>query len=296
MSFGRSRARRVEASDQPVTFEDVAGIDEAKEELTEIVDFLKTPDKYHELGGRIPRGRAAQRSARAPARRCWPAPWPARPACPFFQMSASEFVEMIVGVGASARARPVRAGQAGRPGIIFIDELDAIGRSRAAGSANISGGHDEREQTLNQILTEMDGFDPRRGVIVLAATNRPEMLDPALLRPGRFDRRVVVSAAGPGRPRGDPSRPHAIGPARPRRRPRRASPPRRRAWSAPTWPTSSTRRRCWPPRGHTKVTPPGPHRRARADRPRRGAQGACSPRTIAAAPPTTRPATRSWGC
>ncbi|MGA2009228.1 MAG: ATP-dependent zinc metalloprotease FtsH [Solirubrobacteraceae bacterium] len=191
MSFGRSRARRVEASDQLITFEDVAGIDEAKEELTEIVDFLKTPDKYLKLGARIPRGvllsgppgTGKTLLARAVA---------GEAGVPFFQMSASEFVEMIVGVGAS-RVRDLFAqAKLAAPAIIFIDELDAIGRSRAGGGPNLSGGHDEREQTLNQILTEMDGFDPRTSVIVLGATNRPEVLDQALLRPGRFDRRVVV--------------------------------------------------------------------------------------------------------
>ncbi len=192
MSFGRSRARRVEASDQHITFEDVAGIDEAKEELTEIVDFLKQPDKYLKLGARIPRGvllsgppgTGKTLLARAVA---------GEAGVPFFQMSASEFVEMIVGVGAS-RVRDLFAqAKAAAPAIIFIDELDAVGRSRAGGGPNVSGGHDEREQTLNQILTEMDGFSPRESVIVLGATNRPEVLDPALLRPGRFDRRVVVS-------------------------------------------------------------------------------------------------------
>ena len=192
MSFGRSRARRVEASDQHITFEDVAGIDEAKEELTEIVDFLKQPDKYLKLGARIPRGvllsgppgTGKTLLARAVA---------GEAGVPFFQMSASEFVEMIVGVGAS-RVRDLFAqAKAAAPAIIFIDELDAVGRSRAGGGPNVSGGHDEREQTLNQILTEMDGFSPRESVIVLGATNRPEVLDHALLRPGRFDRRVVVS-------------------------------------------------------------------------------------------------------
>jgi cell division protease FtsH len=192
MSFGRSRARRVEASDQHISFEDVAGIDEAKEELTEIVDFLKAPDKYLKLGARIPRGvllsgppgTGKTLLARAVA---------GEAGVPFFQMSASEFVEMIVGVGAS-RVRDLFAqAKAAAPAIIFIDELDAVGRSRGGGGPNVSGGHDEREQTLNQILTEMDGFSPRESVIVLGATNRPEVLDPALLRPGRFDRRVVVS-------------------------------------------------------------------------------------------------------
>jgi cell division protease FtsH len=191
MSFGRSRARRVESADQPVTFADVAGIDEAKDELNEIVDFLKSPDKYLALGAKIPRGvllsgppgTGKTLLARAVA---------GEAGVPFFQMSASEFVEMIVGVGASrVRDLFVQAKEAA-PAIIFVDELDAVGRSRSSAGPNIGGGHDEREQTLNQILTEMDGFDARTGVIVLGATNRPEILDQALLRPGRFDRRVVV--------------------------------------------------------------------------------------------------------
>jgi cell division protease FtsH len=182
----------VEGTEQHVTFNDVAGIDEAKAELTEIVDFLKNPDKYLKLGGRIPRGVLLSGQpgtgktllARAVA---------GEAGVPFFQMSASEFVEMIVGVGASRVRDLFQQAKSAAPAIIFIDELDAIGRSRSSAGPNISGGHDEREQTLNQILTEMDGFDPRIGVIVLGATNRPEILDPALLRPGRFDRRVVVS-------------------------------------------------------------------------------------------------------
>jgi cell division protease FtsH len=191
MSFGRSRARRVEGSEQHVTFADVAGIDEAKDELTEIVDFLKNPDKYVRLGGKIPRG-VLLSGAPGTGKTLLARAVAGEAGVPFFQMSASEFVEMIVGVGAS-RVRDLFAqAKAAAPAIIFIDELDAIGRSRASGAANISGGHDEREQTLNQILTEMDGFDPRTGVIVLGATNRPEILDPALLRPGRFDRRVSV--------------------------------------------------------------------------------------------------------
>jgi cell division protease FtsH len=189
--FGRSRAQRVEPADQHVTFADVAGIDEAKEELTEIVDFLKDPDKYRRLGGRIPRGvlltgppgTGKTLLARALA---------GEAQVPFFSISASEFVEMFVGVGAS-RVRDLFAqAKQAAPAIIFIDELDAIGRSRAGAIGGFGGGHDEREQTLNQILTEMDGFDTSVGVIVLSATNRPEVLDPALLRPGRFDRRVAI--------------------------------------------------------------------------------------------------------
>jgi cell division protease FtsH len=197
MSFGRSRARRVEADEQPVTFADVAGIDEAKEELSEIVDFLKNPQKYVRLGGRIPRG-VLLSGAPGTGKTLLARAVAGEAGVPFFQMSASEFVEMIVGVGASRVRDLFQQAKAAAPAIIFIDELDAVGRSRAAGGPNISGGHDEREQTLNQILTEMDGFDPRTGVIVLGATNRPEILDPALLRPGRFDRRVAVQP--PDRP------------------------------------------------------------------------------------------------
>jgi cell division protease FtsH len=189
-SFGRSRARRYKASAERVTFDDVAGIDEAKAELTEIVDFLRNPDRYRRLGGRIPRGvllsgppgTGKTLLARAVA---------GEADVPFFSMSASEFIEAIAGVGAS-RVRDL-FGQAKKasPAIIFIDELDAVGRSRSA-SVTGGGGGDEREQTLNQILTEMDGFDQSAGVIVVASTNRPDILDAALLRPGRFDRRVAV--------------------------------------------------------------------------------------------------------
>jgi cell division protease FtsH len=190
-SFGRSRARRYQPGGDPVTFKDVAGIDEAKEELTEIVDFLRHPDKYRKLGGRIPHGVLLQGPpgtgktllARAVA---------GEAGVPFFSMSASEFVEAIVGVGASRVRDLFEQAKQAAPAIIFVDELDAIGRSRTTGVAGFSGGNDEREQTLNQILTEMDGFDSSTGVVVIAATNRPDVLDSALLRPGRFDRRVAV--------------------------------------------------------------------------------------------------------
>ncbi len=190
-AFGRSKARRYEPSGDKVTFADVAGIDEAKAELSEVVDFLRSPDKYVKLGGHIPHGvllsgppgTGKTLLARAVA---------GEANAPFFSMSASEFVEAIVGVGAS-RVRDLFAqAKAAAPAIVFIDELDAIGRSRTSGVAGFSGGNDEREQTLNQILTEMDGFDSATGVIVIGATNRPDVLDQALLRPGRFDRRVAV--------------------------------------------------------------------------------------------------------
>ena len=188
--FGRSGARRYEHSAQRTTFRDVAGIDEAEEELIEVVDFLRNPDRYLRVGGAIPKGvllagppgTGKTLLARAVA---------GEADVPFFPISASEFIEAIVGVGASRVRDLFNQAKQAAPAIIFIDELDAIGRARGGGAS--FGGHDEREQTLNQILTEMDGFTGAEGVIVLGATNRPEILDPALLRPGRFDRRVFVN-------------------------------------------------------------------------------------------------------
>jgi cell division protease FtsH len=188
--FGRSRAKLVESEKQTVNFDDVAGIEEAEEQLVEVVDFLRNPQKYAKLGARIPRGvllsgppgTGKTLLARAVA---------GEAGVPFFSASASEFIEAIVGVGASRVRDLFKQAEEAAPAIVFIDELDAIGRARG-GSGGVLGGHDEREQTLNQILTEMDGFDPTAGVIVLGATNRPDVLDPALLRPGRFDRRVAV--------------------------------------------------------------------------------------------------------
>src|SRR5437588_1637918 len=188
MSFARSRAKIYADDDVKVSFDDVAGVDEAKEELKEIVEFLQNPKKYTNLGGRIPKGvllvgppgTGKTLLARAVA---------GEAKVPFFSLSGSEFVEMFVGVGA-ARVRDLFAqAESKAPCIVFIDELDALGKTRAGA---VVGGHDEREQTLNQLLVEMDGFASNRGVILMAATNRPETLDPALLRPGRFDRTVVV--------------------------------------------------------------------------------------------------------
>jgi cell division protease FtsH len=190
--FGRSTARRLQPGQQErVTFDDVAGIDEAEDELVEVVDFLKNPGRYTKLGARVPRGvllyglpgTGKTLLARAVAGEAGAA---------FFSLSASEFVEAIVGVGASRVRDLFKQAKEAAPAIVFIDELDAIGRSRSGNVGGISGGHDEREQTLNQILTEMDGFEAGTNVIVLGATNRPEVLDQALLRPGRFDRRIAV--------------------------------------------------------------------------------------------------------
>lgn len=188
LGFGRTRAKMQEEGEVKVTFKDVAGIDEAKNELEEIVDFLKDPEKFTTLGGRIPKGVLLAGSpgtgktllARAIA---------GEAEVPFFTISGSDFVEMFVGVGASRVRDLFTQGMKNAPCIIFIDEIDAVGRHRGAG---LGGGHDEREQTLNQLLVEMDGFNANDGVIIIAATNRPDVLDPALLRPGRFDRQVVV--------------------------------------------------------------------------------------------------------
>ncbi len=188
LSFGKSRARLLSTQQKKVTFKDVAGVDEAKQELHEIIDFLREPQKFQKLGGRIPKGvlligppgTGKTLLARAIA---------GEANVPFFSISGSDFVEMFVGVGASRVRDLFEQGKKNAPCIIFIDEIDAVGRHRGAG---LGGGHDEREQTLNQLLVEMDGFESNEGVILIAATNRPDVLDPALLRPGRFDRRVVV--------------------------------------------------------------------------------------------------------
>ncbi len=188
LSFGKSRARLLSTQHKKVTFKDVAGVQEAKEELQEIIEFLKEPQKFQKLGGRIPKGvllvgppgTGKTLLARAIA---------GEANVPFFSISGSDFVEMFVGVGASRVRDLFEQGKKNAPCIIFIDEIDAVGRHRGAG---LGGGHDEREQTLNQLLVEMDGFESNEGVILIAATNRPDVLDPALLRPGRFDRRVVV--------------------------------------------------------------------------------------------------------
>ena len=188
LSFGKSRARLQSSQQKKITFKDVAGVDEAKEELHEIIDFLREPQKFQKLGGRIPKGvllvgppgTGKTLLARAIA---------GEASVPFFSISGSDFVEMFVGVGASRVRDLFEQGKKNAPCIIFIDEIDAVGRHRGAG---LGGGHDEREQTLNQLLVEMDGFESNEGVILIAATNRPDVLDPALLRPGRFDRRVVV--------------------------------------------------------------------------------------------------------
>ena len=213
MSFGRSRARLLNPDQTPVTFEDVAGVEEAKEEVAEVVEFLKDPSKFQRLGGKIPKGvlmvgppgTGKTLLARAIA---------GEAEAPFFTISGSDFVEMFVGVGASRVRDMFEQAKKQAPCIIFIDEIDAVGRHRGAG---LGGGHDEREQTLNQLLVEMDGFAGSEGIIVIAATNRPDVLDPALLRPGRFDPAGGGAAAGYPGTRTDPQGPYAQG-ADPRQR------------------------------------------------------------------------------
>ncbi len=188
LSFGKTRAKLMEQDDKKVTFEDVAGIDEAKEELEEIVDFLKDPQRFTKLGGRIPKG-VLLAGAPGTGKTLLAKAIAGEADVPFYTISGSDFVEMFVGVGASRVRDLFNQGKKNAPCIIFIDEIDAVGRHRGAG---LGGGHDEREQTLNQLLVEMDGFEANEGVIIVAATNRPDVLDPALLRPGRFDRQVIV--------------------------------------------------------------------------------------------------------
>ena len=188
LSFGKSKARLMSDAQDKVTFDDVAGIDEAKEELGEIVEFLKDPKKFTRLGGRIPKG-VLLTGAPGTGKTLLARAISGEAGVPFFSISGSDFVEMFVGVGASRVRDLFKQGIKNAPCIIFIDEIDAVGRHRGAG---LGGGHDEREQTLNQLLVEMDGFESNEGVILISATNRPDVLDPALLRPGRFDRQVVV--------------------------------------------------------------------------------------------------------
>ena len=241
MGFGKSRAKLLTERHGRVTFEDVAGVDEAKDDLQEIVEFLRDPQKFQRLGGRIPRGAllvgppgtGKTLLARAIA---------GEANVPFFTISGSDFVEMFVGVGASRVRDMFEQAKKNAPCIIFIDEIDAVGRHRGAG---LGGGNDEREQTLNQLLVEMDGFEANEGIILIAATNRPDVLDPALLRPGRFDRQITVpnpDVAGREKilrvhMRKVPSRRTSI---------RRSSRAARPASRAPISPTSSTRRRCSP--------------------------------------------------
>jgi cell division protease FtsH len=189
MGFGRSKARLMAEKDKKITFDDVAGIDEAKEDLHEIVDFLKSPEKFSSLGGKIPKG-CLLIGAPGTGKTLLAKAIAGEAGVPFFSISGSDFVEMFVGVGASRVRDLFEQGKKSAPCLIFIDEIDAVGRHRGAG---MGGGNDEREQTLNQLLVEMDGFADNEGVIILAATNRPDVLDPALLRPGRFDRQIVVS-------------------------------------------------------------------------------------------------------
>ena len=221
MSFGKSRAKRMSVDSPKITFRDVAGVDEAVEELHEIKEFLENPKKFQALGARIPKGvllygppgTGKTLLARAVA---------GEAGVPFFSISGSDFVEMFVGVGASRVRDLFEQAKQNSPCIIFMDEIDAVGRHRGAG---LGGGHDEREQTLNQLLVEMDGFEMKDNIILIAATNRPDILDPALLRPGRFDRQIVVDRPDRARPQEDPRGPHPRQAAGARDRRRRAGRP-----------------------------------------------------------------------
>ena len=240
MSFGKSRAKRMTPDSPKIGFKDVAGVDEAVEELQEIKEFLENPKKFQALGARIPKGvllygppgTGKTLLARAVA---------GEAGVPFFSISGSDFVEMFVGVGASRVRDLFEQAKQASPCIVFMDEIDAVGRHRGAG---LGGGHDEREQTLNQLLVEMDGFEMKDNIILIAATNRPDILDPALLRPGRFDRQIVVDRPDRVGRRADPRGAHEGQAARARDRPRHARVPARRASPAPTSRTSSTRPRC----------------------------------------------------
>ena len=221
MNFGKSKAKLVSKDTPKTTFADVAGADEAIEELQEIKEFLANPAKFQAIGAKIPKGvllygppgTGKTLLARAVA---------GEAGVPFYSISGSDFVEMFVGVGASRVRDLFEQAKTNAPAIIFVDEIDAVGRHRGAG---LGGGHDEREQTLNQLLVEMDGFDVKGGVILIAATNRPDILDPALLRPGRFDRQIVVDRARPRGPQGHPRGARQGQAVRRRRRPRRHRPP-----------------------------------------------------------------------
>jgi cell division protease FtsH len=241
-SFGKSKARLLDQDSNLVTFADVAGCDEAKEEVGELVEFLRDPSRFQKLGGRIPRG-VLMVGSPGTGKTLLAKSIAGEAKVPFFSISGSDFVEMFVGVGAARVRDMFEQAKKSAPCIIFIDEIDAVGRQRGAG---LGGGNDEREQTLNQLLVEMDGFEATQGVIVIAATNRPDVLDPALLRPGRFDRQVVV-------PLPDIRGREQILLVHMRKVPlgRRTSRPTssraaRRAFPAPTSPIWSTRRRCSP--------------------------------------------------
>ena len=240
-SFGKSKAKMLDEANNTITFADVAGCDEAKEEVAELVEFLRDPTKFQKLGGRIPRG-VLMVGSPGTGKTLLAKAIAGEAKVPFFSISGSDFVEMFVGVGAARVRDMFEQAKKNAPCIVFIDEIDAVGRQRGAG---LGGGNDEREQTLNQLLVEMDGFEANAGVIVIAATNRPDVLDPALMRPGRFDRQVVVPlptfAAA--------SRSCWCTCARCRSRPTSrptSSRAARRASPAPTSPTSSTRRPCLP--------------------------------------------------
>ena len=291
MQFGKSKAKLVSKESPKVTFADVAGADEAIEELEEIKDFLKEPAKFQAVGARIPKGvllygppgTGKTLLARAVA---------GEAGVPFYSISGSDFVEMFVGVGASRVRDLFQQAKENSPAIIFVDEIDAVGRHRGAG---MGGGHDEREQTLNQLLVEMDGFDVKTNVILIAATNRPDILDPALLRPGRFDRQIGVDAPDLHRPQADPRGARQGQAAGRRRRPRGARPQDPRLHRRRPGERAQRGRAA-----HRALQRPADRqpRPRRGHRPRHGGSAAPQPRDEAtrrsSSPPTTRAGTRSW--
>ena len=259
MSFGKSRARMFTGDKPTVTFADVAGAEESKQELQEVVEFLKEPQKFASLGARIPKG-VLLVGPPGTGKTLMAKAISGEAGVPFFSISGSEFVEMFVGVGASRVRDLFEQAKRNSPCIIFIDEIDAVGRQRGAG---LGGSHDEREQTLNQILVEMDGFDTDTNVILIAATNRPDILDPALLRPGRFDRQVVMDRPDKKGPRGDPQGARARQAAGAEHQPGDDRRGARRGSSGRTSRTWSTRRRSWR-RGATSARSAWPSSRRRS--------------------------------
>ena len=291
MSFGKANAKIVGEEKTGVTFDDVAGEDEAKEALTEIVDFLHDPKRYSEIGAKLPKG-ALLVGPPGTGKTLLAKAVAGEAHVPFFSISGSEFVQMFVGMGAAKVRDLFKQAAEKAPCIVFIDEIDTIGKKRDGG---VIGGNDEREQTLNQLLTEMDGFDANKGVVILAATNRPDSLDPALLRPGRFDRRIPVELPDPGRPRGHFARTRQAGEIGAKHRLHRHRPRhlrRFRRGACQHHQRSGAARRARGQECRFPVRPRG--ERGKRSSPAISARTPCFPSMKSASFPTTRWATRWW--